>query len=110
MLEKTKISKILVRLTKKAGDECKGLAQKILHNATLASRTKSTVTKLEAPDSPLSINSNQSDSRKPASNATVSRRPDAVAGIKRQRETDPIAQLATKRTVVPASAKPLAKA
>jgi Zinc finger domain len=98
MLEKTKTSKILTRLTKKAGTEVKALAQSVLDHAASASKTKATSSvKPEGAESPVGMNHQKTT---------------LTAGLKRPREADGAPLPATKRTVVPTtikqSSKPLA--
>lgn len=102
MLDMTKISKILQRLTKKATTDIKIMAQTILDNAVLASAEKAAKAK-------------DSRSAKPASPAATgspaeSTRKEVVAGVKRAREGDPVPEPAAKKIVkvIPASSKPLA--
>ncbi|KAJ9611325.1 hypothetical protein H2200_004509 [Cladophialophora chaetospira] len=102
MLEMTKLSKILQRLTKKATNEIKSLAQAVLDNAASASAKKASGTgdkKADKPASPRSIGSPAGGPRK-----------DAVAGVKRPREGDAAAQPTAKKVtkVIPPSSKPLA--
>lgn len=89
MLERTKISKILTRLTKKAGNEVKALAQSVLDHAAAASKRKA-VARQEGRDSPLSVD-------------------DQKTGVKRPREADGGTLPATKRTVVPTTIKQASK-
>jgi Zinc finger domain len=86
MLEKTKTSKILTRLTKKAGAEVKALAQSVLDHAALASKKKAAnATKSEAAESPK---------------ADLDQRNGTTAGIKRPRDGEAGNLPATKRNVV----------
>lgn len=100
MLEKTKTSKILTRLTKKAGAEVKALAQAVLDHAASASASKKKApgsAKSEGIESPIAGNDQRSG---------------LAAGLKRPREVDGVILPATKRTVVPTvikqASKPLA--
>lgn len=97
MLEKTKTSKILTRLTKKAGNEVKALAQSVLSHAAAASKKKAASSaKVESGESPI-----VADDQKSA----------LTAGLKRPREADAGNLLATKRTVpttIKQASKPLA--
>ncbi len=105
MLETAKMTKILVRLTKKANTEPKELAQIILDNATAATKTNMVSVKSEGPYSPASVNGTTNSARK------VSPQPaGTVAGIKRPRDTEVAALPATKRTVVPATSKAFVQA
>ncbi len=102
MLEMTKLSKILQRLTKKATNEINTLAQDTLKNAAAASLKKSSTAldkKSDKPASPGFIGSPADGSRK-----------DVVAGVKRQREGDAALQPVAKKVikVIPKSSKPLA--
>src|ERR1700761_5495748 len=102
MLEMTKLSKILQRLTKKASGEIKSLSQIVLDNAATVSAKKASVVnekKVDKPASPRSIGSPADGSRK-----------DPGAGVKRLREGDAAAQPAAKKVVkaIPQSSKPLA--
>jgi Zinc finger domain len=95
MLEKTKTSKILARLTKKAGTEVKALAQSVLDHAASASKKKAAgSTKSESGDSP-----------KPLNNQNIN----TATGLKRPREPDGGSLPATKRTVVPTTIKQASK-
>jgi hypothetical protein len=107
------MAKILTRLTKKADDECKTLAQTILDNAAAASKEKSSNPKLENPQSPISANGITKPSRtlspqvgipNPAASTST------VAGVKRPRETEAAIPPATKRTTVPSSSRPVVQA
>jgi Zinc finger domain len=98
MLEKTKTSKILTRLTKKAGSEVKALAQSVLDHAASASKTKTASSvKAESGEVPIGMNHQKTT---------------LTAGLKRPREADGAPLPATKRTVAPTtikqSSKPLA--
>lgn len=97
MLEKTKTSKILTRLTKKAGSEVKALAQSVLHHAASASKNKA-------------VNSAKSEGGE--SSGTVNdQKSTTTAGLKRPLEADGGTLPATKRTVVlpiKQASKPLA--
>ena len=95
MLEKTKTSKILTRLTKKAGNEVKVLAQSVLDHAASASKKKAaSSTKAEGGDSPMAMNDQKTT---------------CAAGLKRPREADGGYLPATKRTVVPTTVKQASK-
>ncbi len=95
MLEKTKTSKILTRLTKKAGDEVRALAQSVLDHAASASEKKAaSSTKAEGGDSPM---------------ATNDQRTTSAAGLKRPRDVEGGFLPATKRTVVPTTVKQASK-
>jgi Zinc finger domain len=97
MLEKTKTSKILTRLTKKAGTEAKVLAQSVLDHAAAASalkKKKAPAATSERDDLPSIVN----DPRNPA-----------AAGLKRPREGDGGALPATKRTVAQTTIKQASK-
>jgi hypothetical protein len=98
MLEKTKTSKILTRLTKKAGNEVKALAQSVLDHAVSASKKKAASSaKPESVESPSAITDQKTT---------------LAAGLKRPREADGGLLPATKRTVGPTvikqASKPLA--
>ncbi|KIY02647.1 uncharacterized protein Z520_01112 [Fonsecaea multimorphosa CBS 102226] len=102
MLEMTKLSKILQRLTKKATSEVKTLAQTVLDNAVAATAKKTSTThdkKADKPTSPKSVGSPADGTRK-----------DAATGVKRLREGDASAQPAVKKhpRLIPQSSKPLA--
>lgn len=95
MLEKTKTSKILTRLTKKAGSEVKVLAQSVLtHAATASKRKASASARPEGLQSPVAI-----DDQKQASGA----------GIKRPRDPDGAGLPATKRVVASSTIKQASK-
>jgi hypothetical protein len=103
MLEMTKLSKMLQRLTKKATSDIKTLAQTVLNKAAAASAKKAAAgneKKSEKIASPRSVGS-------PADGA---RREVMTAGTKRPREGDVAAQPAAKKAVkvIPQSSKPLA--
>ncbi|OQU95079.1 hypothetical protein CLAIMM_01340 isoform 2 [Cladophialophora immunda] len=102
MLEKTKLSKILQRLTKKATSEVKTLAQTILDNALAATAKKTSNThdkKADKPASPRSVGSPADGTRK-----------EGATGVKRLREGDVSAQPVLKKVakLIPQSSKPLA--
>ena len=99
MLELTKLSKILQRLTKKATGDIKTLSQSVLDNATAASAKKASGKKSGMPASPISVGSPADGSRK-----------ELAAGVKRLREGDVGTQPAAKKAVkvIPQSSKPLA--
>jgi len=100
MLEMTKWAKILQRFAKKATNESKNLAQAIINNAAAAtSKKKASDVKLDSPASPPSVNGASDGARK-----------DAVAGVKRTREGDPVSLPVPKKLVKPVqqSSKPLA--
>lgn len=95
MLEKTKTSKILTRLTKKAGNEVKALAQSVLDHAAAASlRKAASSAKPEGGESPKPFHDQKNI---------------AAAGLKRAREADGGNLPATKRTVVPTTIKQASK-
>lgn len=97
MLELTKLSKILQRLTKKATTDVKTLAQTVLDNAVAASaKKKAGSAKSDNPASPNSAGSPADGGRK-----------DLVTGMKRPREGDAASQSAPKK-VSKVSSKPLA--
>src|SRR5437764_905570 len=107
------MAKILTRLTKKADDDCKKLAQTILDNAAAASKGKLGNTKPEDTHSPMSANGTPKPPRtlspqvgipNPAAAANT------VAGVKRPRETEAAVPLATKRATVPTSSRPVVQA
>lgn len=89
MLEQVKWTKLLQKWTKKATNESKAFAQKILSNAATASARKKTAKADGGPGSPASVNGIKS------------------AGVKRAREVDGANAPAPKKIVKPAS-KPLA--
>ncbi|KIV81772.1 hypothetical protein PV11_03932 [Exophiala sideris] len=96
MLEMTKLSKILQRLTKKATTEIKTLAQTVLDNAVAASAKKKASS--ANPASPGSAGSPADGVRK-----------EVVTGMKRPREGDPASQAVPKKvSKVIQSSKPLA--
>ncbi|KAG9788235.1 hypothetical protein ABEF93_005647 [Exophiala dermatitidis] len=102
MLEMTKLSKILQRLTKKATSDIKTMSQTILDNAVTASAEKAAKGadgKSEKPASPAATG-----------NATDAARKEAVAGVKRAREADSASSAVPKKVVkvIPQSSKPLA--
>ncbi|OCT47569.1 C-x8-C-x5-C-x3-H type zinc finger protein [Cladophialophora carrionii] len=102
MLEMTKLSKILQRLTKKATSDIKTLAQTVLDNAAAASAKKAAAgieKKPDKPGSPRSVGSPADGSRK-----------DVSAGTKRTREGEAASQPAAKKAVrvIPQASKPLA--
>lgn len=99
MLELTKLSKLLQRLTKKAATEIKTLSQTVLDNAAAASAKKASDKKSDKPASPKSVGSPADPSRK-----------DTVAGVKRLRDGDAAAQPLAKKAVKVTlqSSKPLA--
>lgn len=92
MLEQVKWPKVLQRWAKKATNESKGHAQKILANAQAQSARKRAAKAEAVPGSPSSVNGTKKD---------------LVAGVKRARDGDNIAAPAPKKIVKPAS-KPLA--
>ncbi|EXJ89735.1 hypothetical protein A1O3_02802 [Capronia epimyces CBS 606.96] len=98
MLEMTKLSKILQRLTKKATTDIKSMSQAILDNAATASAAKAAKGTHSKPEKPASPG------------AADGTRKDAVTGMKRAREGDLASQPAPKKIVkvIPASSKPLA--
>jgi phage FluMu protein Com len=88
MLETAKMAKILVRLTKKADNQCKTLAQTILENAATTSKEKSNKSKLEGPQSPASVNGTTKPSQGPIPQVATPHPQGsvtAVAGVKRPR-------------------------
>ncbi|EXJ59786.1 hypothetical protein A1O7_03933 [Cladophialophora yegresii CBS 114405] len=99
MLEMTKLSKILQRLTKKATSDIKTLAQTVLDNAAAASAKKAAAGKSDKPGSPRFVGSPAEGPRK-----------DVSAGIKRVREGEAASQPAAKKVVkvIPQASKPLA--
>ncbi|EXJ95590.1 hypothetical protein A1O1_00712 [Capronia coronata CBS 617.96] len=102
MLEMTKISKILQRLTKKSTTDIKTMSQTILDNAVAASAqkaAKATDNKSAKPASPAATGSAADAARK-----------EAVTGMKRAREADSSSQVVPKKIVkvIPQSSKPLA--
>ena len=99
MLEKTKNTKILVRLTKKAGNETKALAQTIIDNAATASKEK-LISPAGGLDSPNSINGNH----------VLPPMFDPAAGTKRPREPESSNLLTTKRPALPSSLKVIQQA
>jgi hypothetical protein len=113
MLETAKMAKILVRLTKKADNDCKTLAQKILENAAAATKEKSGKSKLEGPQSPASVNGTTKPPQGPSPQVAIpppQGSVTAVAGVKRPRETEGGIPPATKRTTVPSSSRPVVQA
>ncbi|OAP59011.1 hypothetical protein AYL99_06308 [Fonsecaea erecta] len=102
MLEMTKMSKILQRLTKKATSDVKTLAQTVLDNAVAATAKKASITrdkKADKPMSPKSVGSPADGTRK-----------ESATGVKRLREGDGSTQPAPKKVAksIPQSSKPLA--
>ncbi|KIW88872.1 uncharacterized protein Z519_10356 [Cladophialophora bantiana CBS 173.52] len=102
MLEMTKLSKILQRLTKKAMTDIKTLAQTVLDNAVAATAKKASTTndkKADKPASPKSVGSPADGARK-----------EGATGVKRLREGDgsvpPVLKKVAK--LIPQSSKPLA--
>lgn len=97
MLEKTKSDKILARLSKKAGDEVKALAQKILGNVVAATKRKKEQTqqpvKVDSVQSPLNTSGSPSSSTEPKRFVPQvvihnAKKVDPVAGAKRPREQE----------------------
>jgi hypothetical protein len=112
-LETAKMAKILTRLTKKADTKCKTLAQTILDNAAAATKEKSGNPKLEGSQSPRSVNGTTNPSRTLSPQVIIPHPAgsvNAVAGVKRPRETEAATPLATKRTTVPSSSRPVVQA
>ncbi|OAL26271.1 hypothetical protein AYO20_10148 [Fonsecaea nubica] len=102
MLEMTKLSKILQRLTKKATSDVKTLAQAVLDNAVAATAKKTSTShdkKGDKPMSPRSVGSPADGTRK-----------EGTGGLKRVREGDGSAQPVLKKVAksIPHSSKPLA--
>jgi hypothetical protein len=113
MLETAKMAKILVRLTKKADNQCKTLAQTILENAATTSKEKSNKSKLEGPQSPASVNGTTKPSQGPIPQVATPHPQGsvtAVAGVKRPREAEGGIPPATKRTTAPLSSRPVVQA
>jgi len=95
MLELTKWSKVLPKFAKKSTNNSKVLAQTILSNAAAASAKKATESKVGSP----------APSAKSGSSVV-----DSIAGVKRTRDGETLAQPAAKKVVKPVqqSSKPLA--
>lgn len=110
MLETAKMTKILGRLTKKAEEQCRTLAQNILNNAALATTTKLGAVKLEGPPSPSSANGTTNTSRNLSPQVAGASSTGLVAGTKRPRDAEGTSLPFTKRTVVPTSSKPIIQA
>ena len=101
VLEQTKVSKILQRLTKKGGTESKELAQKILAKAVVATKKKAAVVKPESPADAVSSS---------VSKLSVAGQSDLPTGLKRPRDGEGSTVPAPKRVItkIPQSSKPLA--
>ena len=105
-LEKTKLSKILQRLTKKGGADSKELAQKILSNAAEATK-RAEGTKTDSTQVAIGTGTPKpQQSVTPAINGS-----DTAAGTKRPREAEHTNGQPTKRIItkpIPQASKPLA--
>jgi hypothetical protein len=97
MLETTKLSKLLQRLTKKATTDIKKMAQAVLDNAATETTRKAAGGNEAKPASPGSVGSPAGASRK-----------DAGAGAKRGRDGEAVAPPPPKKVVRAQSSKPLA--
>ena len=94
MLEKTKTLKFLTKLVKKANKDAKPLAESILMRAAAGTKNNSA----KGPASPVSVDGAPRGSSP------------QVAGVKRPREAEGPNAPATKRSVIPPTSKPVAKA
>lgn len=95
MLQKTNFSKTLPRFVKKGGPSIKGLAQKILDNASASTKRKQTNAKSSKEDS--------------TSKGVPGDSPSEIAGSKRAREGENTAHPATKKMVVTSNLKDASK-
>ena len=106
-LEKTKLLKILEKLTKKGGQECKDLSQRIIDNAAVATKRKADGS--QSPSSPKPSETLSNPSKMDPLN--MAQRKEVVIGSKRPREGETPSLPATKRIItkpIPQSSKPLA--
>lgn len=101
MLETTKWTKILQRVSKKATNESKDFAQRILANATAVTARKKAEGITDSPASPKPVNG------MPVVEGALFQGKDAIVGVKRPREGEAVAATPKKTVVRPAS-KPLA--
>ena len=107
------MAKILTRLTKKADNHCKALAQAILDNAAIANMEKSNQPRAEGLRSPISVNGPLKTSRGQSPQVIIPHPAgsvNAVAGVKRSRDTEAAILQATKRTTAPSSSRPVVQA
>ena len=107
------MAKILTRLTKKADNHCKTLAQAILDNAANANKEKSNQPKAEGLQSPISVGGPLKTSRGQSPQVIISHPAgsmNAVAGVKRPRETEAAILQATKRNSAPSSSRSVVQA
>ena len=106
-LEQSKLIKLIQRTAKKSNAETKALAQKVLDNATAATKTARTKSQdTVSPTSPKPVNGSAQSSARPASQIGLVQKTDAVAGSKRPREGEANSLPATKKP----PAKPIAQA
>ena len=111
MLEQSKLIKLVQRTAKKGNTDTKALAQKVLDNATAA--TKASKAKKQNASGPASpkIANGSSDPARPVSHLGLPQKNDAVAGVKRPREGDTSILPATKKSLskpIIQASKPLA--
>ena len=107
------MAKILTRLTKKADNQCKMLAQIILDNAAAATREKSGNPKLEGPQSPAWVNGTTKPFRTLSPQVVIPHPAGSlstVAGVKRPREAEAAVPPITKRNTVSSSSRPIVQA
>ena len=90
VLEKTKVDKVLARITKKGSDRAKALAQKVLDNAAANNTQKSN-------DSKPALSQGVKEKAGVKVQLPNSRAVDAVVGMKRQREHESTAVQPTKK-------------
>ena len=91
VLEKTKVDKVLARITKKGSDRVKALAQKVLDNAAANNTQKSNDTK------PAALAQGGKEKAGMKVQLPNSRAVDAVVGMKRQRESESAGIQASKK-------------
>lgn len=111
-LEQSKLIKLIQRISKKSNTETKALAQKVLDNATAATKAaKAKIQNDAAPASPKVTNGSSTIPARPVSQQAIALKTEAVAGVKRPLEGEgnplPATKKALSKPIVQAS-KPLA--